>query len=447
LFSRKNDYLSDAKKDLNNFSTDTQLVGDNYYINKTLIIFFTAQFSLTLAAIIYINWVICVAIIVSSLLPFIIPALLQKYVQKATDNFSKISAEYTDFINECLIGKMEIVSYGKENEVLERHLVLNKAVENARRKSKQTTYMSNVLSNSLGTLTFLTALGVGGYFVMIEQMTFGDMIAVVNLMNGLLSPVGALINALTEMNSVKGVRVVLDEKVSEDTYLKEELSGFNNSINVSNLSFSYGNPEDEENPVEPLFNNLDLTFIKGKKYALIGSSGAGKSTLAKILAGEITTYDGVVSIDGRDIKMLNLSEYKNIVRFLRQDPYIFNNTIINNVTFYTPIENEAQKDKLTQMINLTQIDEFIESEDDLNKEITNASGVSGGQKQRIALARTLYRGADVLILDEATSGIGSENTIEILSNIFKIFKDLTCIVISHQKDDAFFELFDEIVSL
>jgi len=265
---------------------------------------------------------------------------------------------------------------------------------------------------------------------------------VVQLMNNLLNPVGQLISAMTEMGAVKGVLAMFSKKPSKEVEGDTGLQGMNNKIDVRNLKYKY--ETDGENFV---FNGFNHSFEKGKKYAVVGPSGTGKSTLAKILAGEITSYEGSVEVDGVDIKSIQSSDYKNVVRFLRQDPYVFNDTIQNNITFYSPCDTDEKMEHLMTCVALSKSDEFVKTPDDLVREISDASGLSGGQKQRIAIARTLYRGAEVLILDEATSGVGSELTYEILSSIFKSYSNLTCLVITHENDKDILGLFDEVVTL
>ena len=120
---------------------------------------------------------------------------------------------------------------------------------------------------------------------------------------------------------------------------------------------------------------------------------------------------------------------------------------VQKITFYDPCESESEKLKLLKSADVSHVSEFAKLPDGLNREITNASGVSGGQKQRIALARALYRGSDVLILDEATSGIELETARNIMSGIFGANNQLTCIVITHQADDGFLSLFDDVIAV
>jgi ABC-type transport system involved in cytochrome bd biosynthesis fused ATPase/permease subunit len=158
---------------------------------------------------------------------------------------------------------------------------------------------------------------------------------------------------------------------------------------------------------------------------------------------EFTQFDGTITLDENEIRQINERDYHKILRCVRQDPYVFHDTAINNLTFFDP---EYKKENLTEILNLTRVNEFLPDENALQREISNTSGLSGGQKQRIVLARALLHAPQVLILDEITSGIDLDTAYNILSDLFRD-KNLTCIAITHESDERFQSLFDEIITL
>ena len=184
-------------------------------------------------------------------------------------------------------------------------------------------------------------------------------------------------------------------------------------------------------------------FKRGKKYAITAPSGFGKTTLAKALSGEYDDYQGIITIDGVDIRSINKVAYHRLVRFVRQDSFLFTDTVRNNILFFAEVPGEkAFRDAISKSHAI----DFLPDETALSRTISDKSGLSGSQKQRIALSRALLHSPSVLILDEITAGIDMETAVKVLSDIFA-GDGLTCIVITHETDSRLMDLFDEIVHL
>jgi len=194
---------------------------------------------------------------------------------------------------------------------------------------------------------------------------------------------------------------------------------------------------------EYVVKDLDLTFKKGGKYAILAPSGYGKTSIARALAMEFAEFDGSITMDGKDIRTINTHDYNKILRYVRQDPFLFSDTALNNLAFF---DGAPDPEDLSKVLSLTRVDEFLADKEALNRPISNNSGLSGGQKQRIVLARALLHNPKVLVLDEITSGVDLDTACNILSDIFKD-RDLTCIAITHENDERFLGQFDEVYRL
>jgi len=283
-------------------------------------------------------------------------------------------------------------------------------------------------------MTFAT-IGFGSYLVVAGSLSIGEVIVVVNLVQGAAWPMTEFIEGLNGMRAAKGVYDKAREKACA-TEATETLADFNNGINIEGLGLKY-----EEDTY--VLKNLNLDFTKGRKYAVLAPSGYGKTSLARALALEFLEYEGTIKIDGKEIKYVNPNNYYQFIRYVRQDPYLFTDTAINNITFFG---ERPPQEELDRILRVTRVDEFMRNEEDLQREVSNNSGLSGGQKQRIVLARALLHKPNILVLDEITSGVDLETACDILKDIFED-RELTVIAITHESDESFLGLFDEIVQL
>lgn len=196
-------------------------------------------------------------------------------------------------------------------------------------------------------------------------------------------------------------------------------------IKLTGINFFYGNIN--------ILKNINIIIPKNKTIALVGGSGSGKTTLANLICGLIKPKSGTILIDGLPVENFDLSTFREKIGYISQESAIFNDTIYNNVTFWSePTPENIQK--FWDVINLASLEKFINS---LSlKENTplgdNGMLISGGQRQRISIARELYKNPEILILDEATSALDSETEFLIQENIEKLQGSYTFVIIAHR---------------
>lgn len=198
-----------------------------------------------------------------------------------------------------------------------------------------------------------------------------------------------------------------------------------NCIELKNVSFKYSGKQD--------FTIKDISFkIPSKSFtALIGKSGSGKTTLANILMGLLLPQKGYLYSDEKIINEKNILAWRKHLAYVPQDPFILNNTIRENLLRFTPLATEAQ---FLNALKLACADEFISKLPEGLDTIIGDRGVklSGGERQRIVLARALLRNPSILILDEATSSLDTENELKIQKAIEGLQGKLTLIIIAHR---------------
>jgi len=187
----------------------------------------------------------------------------------------------------------------------------------------------------------------------------------------------------------------------------------------------------EHDSGERIFDGLSLSFETGDFVAFVGPSGAGKSTIVLLLTRMYEPTDGDISVDGTPIDTFDINEWRTRVSIVRQQPFIFNETLRRNVTIG---DRDASDAEVERVCEIAQVTEFIDELPEGYKTVLGDDGVrlSGGQRQRVALARALLKDADLLILDEATSDLDSNIEQTVHDAIEAMDRDYAILVIAHR---------------
>ncbi|MFA6304887.1 MAG: ABC transporter ATP-binding protein [Patescibacteria group bacterium] len=199
---------------------------------------------------------------------------------------------------------------------------------------------------------------------------------------------------------------------------------FTNQLVFKDVSFSY-----HEN--KAVLEKIDFTINKGMMVGLIGPSGAGKTTIVDLILRLYQHESGQILLDGRDIKKIELKQWRKNIGYISQDMFLLNDTIANNIKFYDEAVGPAEIQAAAKMAN---IDDFVESLPEKYESIIGERGVllSAGQRQRIVIARVLAKQPEFLILDEATSALDNESEFKIQQVLEKLKGKITIIAIAHR---------------
>ncbi|HRN50768.1 MAG TPA: ABC transporter ATP-binding protein [Anaerolineales bacterium] len=198
---------------------------------------------------------------------------------------------------------------------------------------------------------------------------------------------------------------------------------FVNSIEFENVSFAYKDAS--------VLENINLSIPRGKMVALVGQSGAGKSTITDLVLRFYDPKFGRITVDGQDVRNLDLEAYRGMIGVVSQDNILFNASIAQNIAYPDETPDMQRVRQASQVANAS---EFVEALSEGYDSMVGDRGVllSGGQKQRITIARAVYHQPRILVLDEATSALDTEAERQVQQAIDNIIKDTTAIVIAHR---------------
>lgn len=230
------------------------------------------------------------------------------------------------------------------------------------------------------------------------------------------------------ITSMGGIFALLDEeeKIKDGgtkTIDIKSADGF--EIKYKNIEFAY---KQKKNTV---FKNLNFTVAKNEKLAVAGESGSGKTTIVNLLLRFYEPTSGSIYINGTDIKDLTLKSLRSLITVVSQETYLFNGTIKENLLH---ANEDADEEKLIDACKAANIHSFIQSLPDGYNTKVGERGLnfSGGQRQRIAIARAVLKNSPIVVLDEATSSVDTENENEIKQSLNHLLRNRTSITIAHR---------------
>lgn len=332
-------------------------------------------------------------------------------------------------VEETLSGLKIIKSYNAENAFKKRFLSSADKILRLINKIGLKNNLAGPLSEFLGIITIAILLWYGGKLVLIEKVIEGTtFIGFMALAYGILTPAKAISKASYKVkNGIAAADRVFEILKESDTMpdLKKakELTSFESSIELKNVSFKYEN--------EFVLKDFSLTVHKGQTVALVGQSGSGKSTIANLLTRFYDVNKGLIAIDDNDIKNITKTSLRAQIGLVTQDSILFNNSIRNNLK----IGNEnANENEMINALKVANAWEFVkELPEGIDTNIGDSgNSLSGGQKQRLSIARAVLKNSPIMVLDEATSALDTESEQLVQVALENIMKNRTSIVIAHR---------------
>ena len=290
--------------------------------------------------------------------------------------------------------------------------------------------ISSPITEMIGAFIGVCLLWIGGHDVLVAQsMNSEDFIRFILILFSVLGPIRNLSNVSVELQkgfaSADRVFEVLDTPVSiKSKPNATTISELNDQISFDNVSFNYdGN--------DRVLKNVSFNMKKGTVTALVGSSGAGKSTIADLIPRFYDVVNGSVTMDGVDIKDIEINSLRRLMGIVSQETILFNDTIGSNIKYGLQGVSDNRLELAAKNANAF---DFIKEQPEGFETVIGEKGVrlSGGQRQRIAIARGILKNPPLLILDEATSSLDTESEHLVQTAIDNLVAERTVLVIAHR---------------
>ncbi|MEN8797798.1 MAG: ABC transporter ATP-binding protein [Flavobacteriaceae bacterium] len=352
-----------------------------------------------------------------------------KIIRPIFRNRGKINAEVTGRLTETLGGIRVIKGFNAE---VQEHGVFEKGVHklylNVKKSLTATAFMTSSSTFLLGVAT-TGIMGIGGYKIMMDELTIGEFLTFTFLLGLMIAPILQMSNIGSQLTEALAGLDRTEELMNFVAEADEKnrdivLDSIDGVMEFNNVSFAY--EEDKE-----VLHEVNFDVPAGSVVALVGSSGSGKSTIAGLAASFLTPQKGVIRIDGKDLSKVDLNSFRQHLGVVLQDDFLFEGTIRENILFPRP---DALESELKQAVETAYVNEFTDRFEDGLDTLIGERGIklSGGQRQRIAIARAILADPKILILDEATSNLDTESEALIQKSLAELTKGRTTFVIAHR---------------
>jgi ATP-binding cassette, subfamily B, bacterial MsbA len=348
-----------------------------------------------------------------------------KSLKKESKEGKEVTGRLTSILDESIYGIKIIQAYFVQNWIYKKFQSENQNYFDTYNRMYRKRDLSSPLTEFLAIIVVCLVLWFGGQIVLNNQgLTASVFIAFMVVFSQLIPPAKSFSSAFYEikkgMASFERIQTILGEEMVNNRSNCMRIETFGQKIDLIDVNFQYPNTE------LAVLKDINLTFEKGKKYALVGASGAGKSTLMDLILGFVEPTKGEIEMDEKPINSISLASYRQLFSLVTQESILFNDTVEGNLGF------ESIDSKKIQIA--LQTGNALEFTNKIEGQIIGERGskLSGGEKQRLTIARAAYRDPEIILMDEATSALDSQNEYEVQKALDILLKNKTSIVIAHR---------------
>ncbi|WP_339609735.1 ABC transporter ATP-binding protein [uncultured Planktosalinus sp.] len=356
-------------------------------------------------------------------------SLIGKSLKRKSDKVQKEQGYFLSILEETLGGLKIIKGFNAENIFTNKFKYSTQRFYNFSNKLLNRQNLASPASEFLGISVIAVLLWYGGRMVLIDGTLDPEMFIVyMGLAYQILTPAKAISKASYSVKKGNAAAERILEILETENNIKDhpdaiEKNDFKSNLNINTISFKYDD--------ELVLKNFSLEVQKGQTVALVGQSGSGKSTIANLLTRFYDVNNGAITIDGIDIRNIQLHSLRNLMGLVTQDSILFNDTVRGNLKIG---KENATDDEIIEALKIANAWEFVDKLPlKLDTNIGDSGNkLSGGQKQRLSIARAVLKNPPLMILDEATSALDTESERLVQNALEKMMQNRTSIVIAHR---------------
>lgn len=410
-------------------TTDTGSVST--IINGALLPVIASVFSLVSMFVIMWQMDTTLTLVALAVIPFMIITvrLYSKPMNELSYKQHEVEGEIYNVVEQTLSAIPVVQAFGREEQGDHRlREVTNKTLK-ATIDATKVQFRFKVFMGLTTAVGSAAILWIGGIHVLEGQLTVGSILVFISYLGSLYGPLESLMYTSMTINAAAGsgrrVMEVLDtEQEVENKPGARALTSVRGHICFEDVTFGY-----ETN--RQILNNVSFEAFPGQTIAIVGATGAGKSTLVSLVPRFFDPSKGRITIDGQDIRDVELKSLRSHVGIVLQEPFLFPLTIAENIVYGRP---EAKREEIEAAARAANAHQFIEHLPEGYETIIGERGatLSGGERQRISIARALLKDAPILILDEPTSALDAQTEELLLEALERLLKSRTTFIIAHR---------------
>lgn len=338
-------------------------------------------------------------------------------------------SDLTSQIQESLSGIRVVKAFTREDYETRRYAESSEELYGISVKVGRTTLMQSPVVECISSLSIVIVIGYGAYAVSNKSLTLGDFMAFWGYLLLASTPIGRLTNTFSNLRrGLIAARRIFDIKDIQPEVHDEPglpaLPPASCEIRFENVVFGY-------DANRPVLQGVSFSIPYGRLVAIVGHNGAGKSTMVALLTRFYDPQQGSISIDGHDLRSVQLSSLRRQISFVLQENFLFSGSLRQNLKYGRP---DATDDEMIEAARIAHCHDLVSSLPDGYETliIEGGRGLSGGQRQRIAIARAIIANPRVLILDEATASLDLESERHVQGALHKLMEGRSTFVIAHR---------------
>lgn len=429
--AKRGDVISRMTNDVNEVEASIMSALDILFKDPIMIIVY-------LVTLLVISWQLTLFVLLLMPIAIFCIGRIGRSLKRASTTGQEQNAEILSFIDETLLGLRVIKGFNAQDKQRKRFHGLINATRETFNHVNRRYYLAHPLSEFLGTTLIAIILWFGGLLILGDHATIdaSTFIYYLVIFYSIINPAKDLSKAAygirRGMASLERIDTVLNASSSIDEPSSPRPVVFEQGITFEHVSFAY-------QAEQPVLKEIALRIPKGQTVALVGQSGSGKTTLTDLVPRFYDPTEGIVSIDGIDIRSFATHDLRALMGIVCQEPVLFNDTVFNNITFGVDTSQPAPNGKtwqqaVEQAARIANAHEFICAMPEGYNTVIGDRGsrLSGGQRQRLSIARAILKNPPILILDEATSALDSESERLVQEALERLMSERTTLVVAHR---------------